>query len=253
MQAQFTRHLPVAGTYNVRDLGGYAAGQGRTRWRQVLRADALHRLDQAGVAALTSEGVRTVIDLRHAAELEIAPNPFSTHPEVRYHNISLFENITPPANLDGGSIDILLEMYKLALSQRSDAVRMVMLTIAEAGEGAVLFHCTAGKDRTGVIAALLLGLSGVDAATIREDYALTSEMIAPMIAELLAHATERGASPDAYKPLLAANPVTMEQFLSHVEQVYGGAEAYLESIGIDGAARRRLRDRLVETVLEEVR
>lgn len=253
MQTEFARHLPLSGTYNVRDLGGYPAGEGRTRWRQVLRADAPHRLDADGVAMLVAEGLRTVIDLRHGTEVAAAANPFSTHGAVRYINISLFDNIAPPTPNGDDAVDVLLELYTTALERRAPAIREVVMAIADSPEGVVMFHCTAGKDRTGIIAALLLALIGVDRATIRDDYALTARMIAPMIAELVEGAKARGADVEAFKPLLAADPSTIDTFLTRIEQRHGSVANYLESIGVDGAARDRLRRRLIEDASEAAR
>ena len=248
MNASYDRHLPIEGTYNIRDLGGYAARDGQTRWRQILRADTLHRLRDAGVAQLVDQGVRTVIDLRHEHELSTAANPLSRSPDVAYRNISLFDQLTPPG---AGSdperpTNVLLELYKLALAERQTAIRDVFATMADAPEGLVLFHCTAGKDRTGIIAALLLAAHGVDRQTIEQDYAVTARMIAPMIEELIAGAMARGADIESFKLLLGSEPETMAAFLDHLELAYGGAEAYLECAGVTAEQRARLRTRFVE-------
>ncbi len=242
MTATLTRHLPIAGTFNVRDLGGYAAQDGETRWRRVLRADGLHRVDQEGMAALVAEGVTTVIDLRHPGELESHPNPFSAHPEVRYHNVSLFESLAPRA--EPGQ-DLLLELYKLALDTRREAVAAVLTIIADAPPGAVLFHCTAGKDRTGIVSALLLAVAGVEATLIVEDYALTGDMIAPMVEDIIADAVARGADPEAFRPLLAAEPATMLATIAYIETTYGSARDYLDAIGLSPDTTDRLRHRLM--------
>lgn len=243
MDTQPNRHLPLAGTYNLRDLGGYDAKGGRTRWRRVLRADSLHRLDAEGIAALVGEGLVAVIDLRQPQEIEAQPNPFVSHDIVRYHNVSLFDRVMPPMS----AADVLLELYKLALAERGDALRTILGTIAETGEdGAVLFHCTAGKDRTGIVASLLLSLAGVDEETIGRDYALTAQMNASLNDELIAGAVARGASAEAFRPLLAAKPETMAAFLAHIAETYGGTAAYLTSIGIGPEQQAMLRRRLVE-------
>ncbi|MCP8884142.1 tyrosine-protein phosphatase [Devosia sp. XJ19-1] len=242
MNIHLNRHLPVKGTFNVRDLGGYATPSGETRWRRVLRADGLHRLDDEGMGALVAEGVTTVIDLRHPGELETQPNPFHANPAVRYHNVSLFDQLAPTP-VPGQ--DILLELYKLALDNRQSAVAEVLTIIAEAPEGAVLFHCTAGKDRTGIVSALLLAVAGVEATLIVDDYALTGPMIAPMVEEIIAHAVARGADIEAFRPMLASEPATMLATIAHIETNYGSASAYLERIGMDVAAIERLRQRLV--------
>ena len=95
MSLPLNRHLPIKGTFNVRDLGGYATAAGETRWRRVLRADGLHRVDSDGMSTLVAAGVSTVIDLRHPGELATQPNPFNGQPQVRYHNVSLFDSLAP--------------------------------------------------------------------------------------------------------------------------------------------------------------
>jgi len=242
MQTTPNRHLPVKGTFNIRDLGGYAASGGETRWRRLLRADALHRLDAQGVDELLDAGVTTVIDLRHADELAHQPNPFATHDAVAYHNISLLDGLAPSLMDEG---DVLLELYKLALVQRQAALAQVLRIIADAPSGTVLFHCTAGKDRTGIVSALLLGVAGVDATQIVEDYALTAQLIAPMVQDLVAGAVARGADPAGFQRLLASEPATMVATLGFIEAEYGSLASYLDRIGLDDATVARLRNRLL--------
>jgi protein-tyrosine phosphatase len=238
---QFTRHLPIKGTYNIRDLGGYLTADGQTRWRRILRADGLHRLDAEGMALLVGEGVTTVIDLRHPGELATHPNPFGANSAVRYHNVSLFDQLAPNAEPGG---DVLLELYKTALAQRQDAIRDVLATIADAPEGVVLFHCTAGKDRTGIVSALLLAVAGVEASLIVEDYAQTGAMIAPMIEEIIADAAARGADVETFRPLLASEPVTMVATIAHIEERYGSVRNYLQTIRLSDTTIARLKNRL---------
>lgn len=242
MQPQTNRHLPVKGTYNVRDLGGYVTSEGETRFRRVLRADGLHRLDDEGMAVLVGEGVTTVIDLRHPGELETHPNPFGRNAAVRYHNVSLFDRLEPVVQPGG---DVLLELYKLALTTRQAAIADVLTTIAEAPEGTVLFHCTAGKDRTGIVAALLLAIAGVEAGLIVEDYAETGARIAPMVEEIIADAAARGADAETFRPLLASDPATMVATIAYLEAKYGSARDYLAAIGLDDATIGALKARLV--------
>jgi len=239
---QPNRHLPIKGTYNVRDLGGYATAIGQTQYRRLLRADALHRLDEDGVAALLETGVTTVIDLRHGDELRHQPNPFSNHGTVRYHNVSLLDGLAPSLMTDG---DMLLALYKLALVERQSAIAQILQIIADAPRGAVLFHCTAGKDRTGIVAALLLGVAGVADEVIVEDYSLTAAMIAPIMAEITASAVARGADPVGFQRLLASEPATMVATLAFIDTEFGSVPAYLDRIGLAPATVVRLRNRLV--------
>ena len=161
---KFDRILSVPGAYNIRDLGGYPGTQGSTRWRSILRADSLHRLDGPAMDQLHAMGLTTVIDLRHAAEHARFPNPFADHPAVIYLQIPLFESLRIPHDIPEDQV--LRTLYTQALDKRHDAIARTLTAIAEAPDGAVMFHCTAGKDRTGLIAALLLALGGVDAETI---------------------------------------------------------------------------------------
>jgi protein-tyrosine phosphatase len=242
MQPVPTRHLPIKGTYNVRDLGGYATPGGQTQWRRLLRADALHRLDEDGVNAMLASGVTTIIDLRHGDELTHQPNPFNGHAAVAYHNVSLLEGLAPSLMAEG---DLLLELYKLALLQRQPALAQVLGIIADAPAGVVLFHCTAGKDRTGIVAALLLGIAGVDAELIVEDYALTASLIAPIVADITAGAVARGADPASFQRLLASEPATMMATLGFITTEFGSIAAYVERIGLDQTTIERLRNRLL--------
>lgn len=239
------RHLPIPGTYNVRYLGGYTTASGPTRFGRLIRADALHRLDEGGVAALVETGVTTVIDLRHAGELAQHPNPFATHGAVRYHNVSLLDGLAPSMMSEGV---LLLELYRMALRSRHVAIARVLALIAEAPEGAVLFHCTAGKDRTGIIAALLLGLAGVQAEDIVEDYARTATLIAPMLADLTEGAVSRGADPHNFGRLLASEPATMVATLAFIESEFGSVPAYLAGIGLEPRTLARLHTRILGEV-----
>lgn len=237
------RLLPIAGAFNIRDLGGYAHGNGETRWRRLLRADGLHRLTRQGIDDLVAAGVTTVVDLRHDNELASHPNPFRDHHAVAYHHLSLFEDLAPAA-MRGG--DVLLELYIEALERRGQAIVAVLSALADAPDGTALFHCTAGKDRTGLIAALVLALAGVDADTIVEDYARTGVHIAPLLASIMTEATARGMDPEALRPLLACEPVTMARTLDHLDRRWGSVDRYLAAIGLASATSDRLRARLVE-------
>ncbi|MBN8952476.1 MULTISPECIES: tyrosine-protein phosphatase [unclassified Rhizobium] len=242
MNSNAMRHLPVKGTYNVRDLGGYSAGEATTLWRRVLRADGLHRLDDEGMAVLTGEGVRVVIDLRNGTELTHQPNPFSRNEAVRYHNISLFDTLAPTYRPDA---DTLLDLYVRALRERREAICAVLSLIADADDGVVLFHCTAGKDRTGIIAALLLLTAGVDTTTILEDYSLTGSLIAPMVDDILANAVAQGADIEKFRPLLACDPATMAATIAFIEQEYRTVADYLGWAGLPAETVSRLRQRLL--------
>jgi Tyrosine phosphatase family len=115
------RHLPLEGTYNVRDIGGYVTRDGRrTRWRTLLRADSLHRLTRPAQAELLAYGVRTIVDLRHAGEQAAAPNVFAESTDVRYVHAPLLED--PKTRRSGAPSAALADVYQLALRTRGQQI-----------------------------------------------------------------------------------------------------------------------------------
>ncbi len=226
---QPSRHIPLSGTYNIRDLGGYESRIGaQTRWHRLLRADSPHNLSAEARAELLKLGVKTVIDLRNADELEQSPNPLANHDGVKYLNVPLFAGLsragTQPSNL--------IQIYQTALEHSQEEFRTVLRQVAQS-DGVTLFHCTAGKDRTGLIAALILGALEVSDDQIIEDYALTSSYIQPLLETLREEAIAKGYSLAWYNQLLTSEPSTMQNTLAHLQTQYGGAQGYLEKLGLE--------------------
>lgn len=239
------RHLPLGGTFNVRDLGGYPTDNGRvTRWGQFFRADSLHRLDEHGQQELLNRGITTVIDLRSHGEVQSAPNPLAQHPALAYHHISLFEPLYLGGHLGQGSSLDLPTLYQLALEQSRQPI-VATLEVMATAQRSVIFHCTAGKDRTGIIAALALKLAQVHSQTIVNDYAATAHYIAPLLQDLRQQALERQQDLSQYEKLLLAEPQFMVQLLQHLEEQYGGVSRYLEEGGFGLTAQHQLISRLV--------
>ena len=240
------RHWPLHGTHNLRDLGGYLTRSGQTtQFRRIFRSDGLHRISPEGQQALIESGLRMVIDLRNERELDEKPNPLASNPQIDYHHIPLFHGLTRPNTPLGLMFPTLEAMYQATLEQCRPTVIQTLQTIASQDEGAVLFHCTAGKDRTGLIAALLLGLAGVEAEHIVEDYALTTHHAAPLLDELYQAGLARGLDPEGYRRLLTAEAGTMQTTLSYLEADHGGIEAYIASLELPSGTVERLRNRLL--------
>lgn len=241
-----SRHLPLEGSFNIRDLGGYPTQSGsETRFGRVFRADSLHCLTPQSQQALLGAGVRVVIDLRTAGELQAGPNPFTDHPDVKYQHVSLFEPLYLKGNLGGGNrADIdLPTLYRLALEHAQEPIKVVLEAIAQTEEP-VLFHCTAGKDRTGIIAALLLALAGVTSKDIVVDYAATTEYVRPLMDHLRQEAQAKGHDLAQYNKLLQSEPEFMQEMLDYLEEKYGGVEDFLMTIGLDAPVLRKLKSRL---------
>lgn len=241
------RCLPLAGTHNVRDLGGYRTADGTILpWRRFLRADSLHRLGLGEAERLMDEGLATVIDLRTVDELASAPSPFAAHADVDFLNLPLFDDLAPAAlgRAKAKSDDPLLDFYLAALHRRQEAIRAVLAAMAEARQGAILFNCTAGKDRTGIVAALLLGLAGVARADILHDYAMSAELISDLVAEFLNLSRQRGGDTVAYARMLRSPAGTMDRALASIEGEYGSLPDYLREIGLRPDQIEALRTRL---------
>ena len=243
-QREWTRRLAWEGLLNARDLGGYpAAGGGETRWGAVVRSDSLAALTEAGRAALATYGIRAIVDLRLPDELARHPNPYAEPGDhgIAYTNVSILDPAAgfPPETLT------LAENYLWTLDRFAGYVAEVMAAIAGAPEGGVLIHCAAGKDRTGLISALLLGLAGVPAETIAADYALTAELLRPRDQEWLEHGPGERAEREALAARFAPTAEVMLEVLEGLDRRYGGVEGYLAAAGVSPADLQRLRDRLL--------
>lgn len=241
------RYIALEGAYNVRDIGGYPTHDGRqTRWRTLLRADSLHRLTPTAQRQLLDYGLGQVVDLRYSGEVSASPNPFAASEAVRYHNIPLFQpppaNPTaatppPPPSLDG--------LYRMILDYFPGQIKGVMENLLTHNGSAALVHCSAGKDRTGVIVALLLDNAGVPHEHIVHDYALTGGYLAPIMDDL-----RQGRPPtltvEQYEKMLACEPEYMQITLDYLTVQFGGSSAYLRHIGLSDTQVQSLHDWLVE-------
>lgn len=241
-----TRHIALQGAFNVRDLGGYkTAFGGETPWGTFLRADALHELTQSDVSTLLGMGLSTVIDLRSNVEIVREPSRFAAHDVVAYNHIALFDGLAPlDAFIKPAGGLSLSARYIEAMATCRQAMEKVAHTIAHAPEGVVLFNCTAGKDRTGIVAAMLLSIAGVSSEDIAHDYALTAEIAGPLMNRLRMAAIERGLEEAVASRLLSSDKTEMEAFLNHVESRYSGFNNYFDEEPIGPEYIRRIRERM---------
>ena len=248
---QSKRHLRLEGTYNVRDIGGYRTTDGRhTRWRRLLRADSLHRLTPASQAALVDYGVRTVIDLRFAHELASEPNVFANSTAAAYHHMDMIGDALQ-AELDGlppaaGHLERILRIYTMMIDHRQRRLCEILSMLATPGVLPALVHCRGGKDRTGVIAAFALGLVGVPAETIAEDYALSARFLLKRSLDEQAPDLEAHYTSEQEYQRDCCPPDVMLGTLRHLDECYGGPQAYLLEGGLSPEQIERLRNELVE-------
>jgi protein-tyrosine phosphatase len=231
---EFERHIRLAGTRNLRDVGGYPAADGRrTRWRTLLRTDALDRLPPASQAKLLDLGLRQVIDLRWPHELEDAPSVFRESDAVRYLSIPLLEDDPNP---DVG----IVGTYRHMFDARGPRLVEVVRALLEPGGLPAVVGCAAGKDRTGVTIALMLAAVGVPTDVVAGDYALTADLFATEVAD--EHLVDWRAS----SAVVDCPPEYMLQALDHLERQHGGAAALLHRNGLTDEELDRLTELLTE-------
>jgi protein-tyrosine phosphatase len=243
------RRLAWDACLNIRDLGGYPAGPGRTRWRAMLRGDTLTRLSESGCVSLWEYGVRTVIDLRSSHEVAAAPHPATAggrQSAPGYQLIPLLDEYDAEGAAQIAAIRTLAELYEIILSRYGDRIAAVMRAIAEAPPGGVLFHCHAGKDRTGLIAMFLLAIAGVPEEIIVGDYAVSERHLEPLHREIVARYAHDPEEQRRVADLLNTRPDWMQMTLTLLAERHGGPLAYLAAVGLTDRELATLRARLVE-------
>lgn len=236
----YTR-LPIKNANNVRELGGYPAKGGvPTKYGSFLRADDLTKLDKNDIQFLLDYGVVAVIDLRSDAEIVMYPDPFANTEKVNYVHIPFIEqDVIDPSfyrTLMLNPSTFLTEMYIDIVKNASLGIRKVFEFIASQ-EGGILFHCTAGKDRTGIVAMLLLGLVGVSKEDIISNYMVTEIYIKDSL-------ISKEGIKDFPKELGMSKPEYIEPVIDYIVENYGGFEKYLLQIGIE--------ERILEVVKEKL-
>jgi protein tyrosine/serine phosphatase len=232
-----SRHLDWDGCFNVRDLGGLHAADGRrTRWGALVRADAVDRLTAAGWAALHDHGVRTIVDLRNDDELraDIAPRPA----DVATQHLPL-DGIEDTEFWEHWKHQAPPLYYGPFLGRFPGRVVAVMSAVARAGPGGVLIHCVGGRDRTGLIAMLLLALVGVAPDDIADDHALSAERLVELYAR--AGEVDQGAIIDE---LLEREGTTARELILTTLAALD-VEGYLRAAGLGDDDLTAVRERLL--------
>src|SRR5690625_2483173 len=227
------RRLPLEKAYNVRELGGFVGRRNQvTNYRSFLRGDDVSDLSEADINYLLNYNITAVIDLRSSYELDYAPSVLAGNPQLNYMHVSLLPfDIGEFGSLDNMSEifatfgdDILTKIYIDILTEEARNLREIFRFMAKQSDG-VLFHCAAGKDRTGVLAMLLLGLAGVQREDIIADY---------MVTEIYntANPNQRVVNLpiELSEGLLASNPKSIAAAYDFLISAYGSFEKYFQSL-----------------------
>ncbi|HEV7688421.1 MAG TPA: tyrosine-protein phosphatase [Acidimicrobiia bacterium] len=249
------RRVALEGTLNFRDLGGYRGLGGRTvRWGLVYRSDNLAAVTAAGWSSLAELGLRSVYDLRHDVERQRAPSLMPEGLGIAATHMPIGgEAAEAPDIIDllrqskgaGYGLAFMIEMNRTLLADHATVFGGLLTELAIPERLPAVFHCTAGKDRTGVAAALLLTVLGVDRATILDDYELTTTYRSHVrIAELTPHLEAAGVDVDSVRPFLSAPRPALETALADLD--HEGIESYLrDKAGVTDETVARLRANLL--------
>jgi protein-tyrosine phosphatase len=202
----------------------------------LIRADSLQYLSPAGVEVVRRAGVGRILDLRGDGEVAGSPTPFTGDP------LAVRQALQDPADPDHGQATIV-DACTWMLDRRPELFAAAVKAIADAPDGAVVVHCHGGKDRTGMVIALALSIAGVPEDEIVADYFLTQERLAAWLAEQLADEPDESLHPEMieFRDTRAESIIAI---LRHLDDTYGGPEAYLRHGGLTTDDLDRLRNRL---------
>ncbi|MGL3805491.1 tyrosine-protein phosphatase [Paeniglutamicibacter sp. R2-26] len=238
---------------NLRDLGGIPVAGGTVAPGLLWRGDDVSLSPAAQVDELAVRGLRTVIDLRSAAELETSTSPFLADAGIAHEHLAVIPDVSDPQALGASmaAIDSPAKVgawYAHTFATRAEVFVRALGIIADT-DGGVLFHCAAGKDRTGMLAAAVLSVLGARESDIVVDYALTDANVPAVmerIAASLAATGRRSDHPeiDPAHPLLRAEATAMESMLAVLGDS-GGPLEVLRAAGLDPKLEQRLREKLV--------
>jgi protein-tyrosine phosphatase len=242
----FERRIVLDGAVNFRDLGGYVVDSGAsvTRWRTLFRADGLGELTVGDFAVLRDLGIRTVIDLRAAYELERGQFDVAAHP-VEYHHIPFIDSIPEPEEFDRRP-DLLEGQYLEMLDNAGAEIRQALEVLSGPDALPAVFHCTAGKDRTGLLSAIVLLLVGVPEETVVADYALSQQAMGRLKEKIIRKYPDSEEMLNSIQGVFSAEPAKMRTLLSYLHEHYGSVDRYVTGIGTGPDVVAGLRAALLE-------
>jgi protein-tyrosine phosphatase len=229
------RRIAMAGLFNLRDLGGYPTAGGEVPWHRLYRSDALHQLGAQGVAALSQLGLRTIIDLRTHVEAEMAPSPLDQL-DVRHAHVSILGGDLQglPLQLDA--------VYAHIIRKCGDAIVDAMRPLCAVEAFPALVHCSAGKDRTGIVVALVLAVLGVPDEFIAADYALSGTYLDPRQTAAIGQLkVNTGLGDDLTEELILSPPQLIMDALASARTSHGSVDGYLLAHGLREADLAALR------------
>jgi protein-tyrosine phosphatase len=245
MTAPIERRIRLQGSYNFRDIGGYATSNGQTvRWKRLYRSDALHLLTPDDLEILQPLGVSTLLDLRSIVELELTgQSQLVSEQGVIHRHVPFVQDLDD--HLDLTEVPSISDLYVDMLDHGADSLSNVFRALAEPATYPAVVHCAAGKDRTGMTVALVLRTLGVSDEEIGVDYALTHgyyEEYTEMRRAIGQGPLFEGLPPE----LLMASPELILGLLQVIDERYGSSEQFLLECGVPRDAFVEIRNLLLE-------
>ncbi len=253
------RFLPLEGGVNFRDIGGYETADGRAiRWGQIYRAGVLSQLTPADQEHLGRLGVRLVCDLRTESEVQKRPDRLPTNPECQWLHLPI-ENLERSTRIRGlkallfdrSELDNLMDegYIRVMIDENGPLVGQALRLMADPNNRPFVIHCSAGKDRTAVIIALLLHILGIPQETILADYTLSNlhyDKFRAGIQQDLHSLKRWGVTVDHLQAVILVKAARLEKTVGHIEQKYGSVTDYLEiQAGVDHQIINQLRTNLL--------
>ena len=242
------RRVSLSNAFNFRDLGGVTAGSaGAVRRGRAFRSDGLHRLDEPDIEALAALGIADVFDLRSDAELARDGIGRFAGGRARHHHTPLVKISLSPfdPDIDWQTINFR-DRYLEMLEEGGGAVRAIFTALAAPGAAPLVFHCSGGKDRTGVVAALIQRTIGVDDDDILEDYGLSESLLQAAGDGVRSRLDALGLTAAAIAYMTSSPPDRMRYTLDELDRRWGSTSGYLRWAGVSEAIEEGVRRNLVD-------
>ncbi|MBU2511867.1 tyrosine-protein phosphatase [bacterium] len=251
------KRILLEGAVNFRDMGGYRnIKQEVIKWGTLFRADSLHRLSDDDLKILSSLNLKTVIDFRSEKEVKKSPDRLPEDPSIKYVHLPIksgeFDFSTAMqllANQDSQwpTGDFMVKNYESYLNQFSIIWKQVFVLLADSNNYPLVFHCTAGKDRTGACAALIMLLLKIPVEEIILDHQLSNKYIASIVESLKLSFKDLGEQYNKLDPFLTAPLNAINRFLKLLEVKYGTVESFLiKKVGLNPDLLKKIRENLLK-------
>ncbi len=262
MAENHSRAIELEGGYNFRDLGGYTTKDGRQiAWRKLFRSGKLNELTQTDRNRVMDLGIKSVVDFRRLPERTDAPSlwhddhePYiATHPhpnDMAEGGASIFGQLV---NEEISARDLMIQVYREMPEDYAAHYTEMLRLLANRTDCPLLFHCTAGKDRTGLGAYLILHVLGVEEDLIFEDYLLTNQFypadhrLMQIVQRALDEYGLKTSDPEVFRPMVAVDADYLRSAITAIQQEYGSVEAYLEKrLGVTETTKETVRANLLD-------